>query len=89
MPSAANTFYANTANVKITGNELVFEFGAVFPAANQTGKPPEFAPAVRIVMPLPALKAFADILQKAIPQLESATGAHQQQTPGNRPESKQ
>ncbi len=91
MPVAPNTVYANIANVKITGNELVFEFGAVFPATNQPqpAKPAEFAPEVRVVLGLSALKAFADILQKAVVQMESASGAPQQQTPGNRPESKQ
>jgi hypothetical protein len=90
MPAAPNTVYANIANVKTTGNELVFEFGAVFPATNQpqTGKTTEFVPEVRVVLGLSALKAFADILQKAVVQMESAS-VPQQQTPGNRPESKQ
>jgi hypothetical protein len=90
MPGTQITFYANIANVKITGNELVFEFGAVFPATNQpqTVKPAEFVPEVRVVLGLSALKAFADILQKAVPQMESASPSHSD-SPGNRPESKQ
>jgi hypothetical protein len=90
-PTQPVTFYSNIANVKITGNELVFEFGAVFPANNQPQavKSVEFAPEVRVVLGLSALKAFSDILQKAVVQMEGASSVPQQQTPGNRPESKQ
>jgi hypothetical protein len=79
MPAQPHTVYANVANVKITGNELVFEFGAVFPGTNSTStKPSEFVPEVRIVLGLSALKTFADVLQKAVVQMEGAAATPQQ-----------
>lgn len=94
MPAQPLTFYSNIANVKITGNELVFEFGAQFPATNPTQptKSTDFIPEVRIVLGLPALKAFLSIMQRAAAQMESASNVPQQQTepePGNRPTPKQ
>jgi hypothetical protein len=92
MPTP-QTVYANIVNVKITGNELIFEFGAEFPPATPapTGRPEAFTPEVRIVLGLPALKAFADLLQKAVVQLESTSSRTPQQPEptGNRPTSKQ
>lgn len=91
MPSPPQTVYANIVNVKITGTEVIFEFGAQFPPSNpQTGKASEFAPEVRVVLGLPAVKAFADILQKAAAQMEGAAAAPQQsETQTSRPTSKQ
>jgi hypothetical protein len=86
MPAQPLTFYSNIANVKITGNELVFEFGAQFPATTPTQptKPTDFTPEVRIVLGLAALKAFVNILQRAAAQMESASNVPQQPTePGN------
>jgi hypothetical protein len=92
MPAQPLTFYSNIANVKITGNELVFEFGAQFPGTSpgQPAKSTDFTPDVRIVLGLPALKAFVDILQKAAAHMESASQVPQQQNePGNAPTPRQ
>jgi hypothetical protein len=94
MPAQPHTVYANVANVKITGNELVFEFGAVFPVTGtaQAARPTEFVPEVRVVLGLSALKTFADILQKAAVQMETAAASatpQQHIESGNRPTPKQ
>jgi hypothetical protein len=78
------TVYANVVNVKITGNELIFEFGAQFPnttSPTSAGKPVEFVPEVRIVLGKSALKTFADILQKASAQSEGASSNPRQSDP--------
>ena len=70
MPT--RTFYANVANLKFTPQELVFEFGSVFPDVPMApGKPIQFEPEVRVVMTLSALKTFADVLQKAAAAVEA------------------
>ena len=76
MPSPPHTVYANIVNVKMTTTEVIFEFGAQFPPNTpQAGRPAEFVPEVRIVLGSAAIKAFADILQKAVAQMESASAA--------------
>jgi hypothetical protein len=94
MPAQPLTFYSNIANVKITGSELVFEFGVQFPATSpgQPTKSADFVPEVRIVLGLPALKAFLGILQRAAAHMEGATNVPQQQAepePGSRSTPKQ
>ena len=89
------TFYANVVQVKLTGNELVFEFGAHFPnAPNQPAgapagqvavglvRPVNVDPDVRVVLSLSSLKSFAQVLQQAVAQVEQA----QKQAPSPQPE---
>lgn len=76
MPT--RTFYANVANVRFTQQELVFEFGSVFPNVPGPVKPPvQFEPDVRVVMTASALKTFSEVLQKAA----AAMAAQQQRVP--------
>jgi hypothetical protein len=71
--AAPPTFYSNVVNVRTTPSELVLEFGAIFPEGPPTpGKPISFEPEVRVVLTLPALKIIADVLQKALAQVEGA-----------------
>jgi hypothetical protein len=68
-----STFYANIVNLKATLNELVFEFGAIFPEAppsQQQQKAVQFDPEVRVVMSLQALRMLSQALQQAIAQME-------------------
>jgi hypothetical protein len=84
MGSSPVTVYANVVNVKVTGNEMILEFAAQFPttaASTPPGKPIEFVPEVRIVLGKSALKAFADILQKASESESSSSNARQQSEP--------
>jgi hypothetical protein len=70
------TFYANVTNLKITPTEMVFEFGATFPeSAPAPGAPQKFEPAVRVVLSVAGLQAFAQALQQAVSQVEKARQA--------------
>jgi len=65
------TFYANIVQVRITPNELAFEFGVHFPnEAPVPGQPINFDPEVRVVLSLAALKTLCETLQNALTQVE-------------------
>ncbi len=71
--AAPPTFYSNVVNVRTTPNELILEFGAIFPEGPMTpGKPIDFDPEVRVVLTLSALKVISDVLSKAMAQVEQA-----------------
>jgi len=76
----AQTVYANVVNVKLSGQEMILEFGAVFPDAPPVpGAPVLFDPEVRVVWTVAALKPFTEALQNALKALEHAQAsvAHQ------------
>jgi Protein of unknown function (DUF3467) len=76
------TFYANVTNLKITPNEMVFEFGATFPeSAPAPGAPLIFDPAVRVVLSVATLPSFAHALQQAVSQVEKLKQAASPQEP--------
>lgn len=79
------TIYANVVNVKTTPNELVFEFGSIFPegpAQQPTpGRPIQFDPEVRIVLAVPALQMLVDVLHKALQQRQAAVAGAQPEPP--------
>lgn len=69
----AQTHYSNVVNVRLSGQEMVLEFGAFFPDAPPiAGKPIEFEPDVRVVMTLAGLKPYVEALQNALKALEQA-----------------
>lgn len=66
------TYYANIVQVRITPNELAFEFGVHFPnEAPVPGQPISFDPEVRVVLSLAALKTLSETLQNAMVQVET------------------
>lgn len=67
----AQTVYSNVINVKISGQEMLLEFGAIFPEAPPVpGAPLAFDPEVRVVMSLAGLKPYIEALQNALKALE-------------------
>jgi hypothetical protein len=67
----AQTVYANVVNVKLSGQEMLLEFGALFPeTAPAPGAPVMFEPEVRVVMTISGLKPYAEALQNALKALE-------------------
>jgi hypothetical protein len=74
------TIYSNVLQVRITANELVLEFGTLFP---DQVPPPQIAPQdfnadVRVVMTPGALEQLTDALLKAA---EAKKAAFQQPAP--------
>jgi len=79
----AQTVYANVVNVKLSGQEMILEFGALFPEAPSVpGAPIRFDPEVRIVWTLAGLKPLAEALQNALKALEHAQTAIPQSNSG-------
>jgi len=80
----AQTVYSNVVNVKLSGQEMILEFGALFPEAPLVpGAPVKFDPEVRVVWTLAGLKPLTEALQTALKALEHA------QTPVPQPNSGQ
>ena len=79
----AQTVYSNVANVKLSGQEMVLEFGAVFPDAPPLpGTVVSFSPEVRVVMTISVLKPYVEALQTALKAMEHAQAAVPQPTAG-------
>jgi hypothetical protein len=75
------TVYANVVNVKCTPQELVFEFGSVFPETPVApGTPIHFEPEVRVVLTISALPTLTGALQKAKEIVENAQHASMPQS---------
>jgi hypothetical protein len=69
----AQTVYSNVVNIRLSGQEMVLEFGAVFPDAPPVpGKPVQFEPDIRVVMGLSGLKPYVEALENALKALEQA-----------------
>jgi hypothetical protein len=82
--SMAQTVYSNVVNVKLSGQEMILEFGAVFPEAFSASGVVvnSFNPEVRVVMALSGLKPYAEALQNALKALEHAQAAAPEPTTG-------
>ena len=79
----AQTVYANVVNVKLSAQEMILEFGAIFPDALPVpGTLVAFEPEVRVVMTISGLKPTADAFQTALKALEHARSAIAQSNPG-------
>ena len=70
------SFYANVLSLRVTGQELVLEFGTHFP--DKPGPPTgDYKPDVRIILAVQILPQFAGLLEQAvkgqIPQPDTTT----------------
>ena len=87
MPPGPTTIYANVVNMKVTGRELVFEFGAHFPDRPGAGPPSDLQPDVRVVLPREAVQVIVSALGQAIAQEQKAQAEIAKQRPGFQPPS--
>jgi hypothetical protein len=59
----AMTFYANIVNVRVTGNDVVLEFGSFVPDGDRQFPPKGHQPDVRVVIAREVVAPLIEILQ--------------------------
>jgi len=83
------TVYANLINVRMTPNELVFEFGNYFPTGQQSAEqqqgPGQWEPEVRVVVPAQLAASLAKALFDAA---RGPAAASEPATPAAEPSAK-
>jgi hypothetical protein len=68
------TIYANVINLRLTPNEVVFEFGSAFPDKPMVGPPLNFQPDVRVVLNPGSIPGLINALNQAMKQQQAAQG---------------
>ena len=73
MASKSAPIYANVVQIRLTDNELVFEFGSHFPDKGADQAPPsDYVPDVRVVLRSGVMEAIVQALSKTFEERQEA-----------------